>query len=63
MTTDDELRALLHEVKAGALKLVLSLPEREPVAELRLALHEMELYCTLIRRALKGDDDDDDTPN
>lgn len=57
------LNTLLHELKAGALALVLSLPGREPEAELRLALHELELYARLIRKALEGESDGDDTPN
>jgi len=55
----DALLRLLHEVKGGALALVLSLPGRDPVEELRLALQEMELYSGLIRKALEEHDGDD----
>jgi hypothetical protein len=46
-------------VQDGALALVLSLPGRDPVEELKLALAEFEQYAGLIRKALEGEDGDD----
>jgi len=57
----DKLTRLLAEVKDGALALVLSLPGRDPVEELKLALAEMELYAGIIRKALEEHDGDDGT--
>ena len=54
----DALLRLLAEVKDGALALVLSLPGRDPVEELRLARQEMALYVTLIDKALEEHDGD-----
>jgi len=55
----DALTRLLAEVQDGALALVLSLPGRDPVEELKLALAEFEQYAGLIRKALEGEDGDD----
>jgi len=55
----DALTRLLAEVQDGALALVLSLPGRDPVEELKLALAEMELYAGLIRKALEEHDGKD----
>ena len=57
----DALLRLLAEVRDGALALVLSLPCRDPVEELRLARQEMALYVALIDKALEEHDGDDGT--
>ena len=55
----DKLTRLLTELKEGAFALVLSLPGRDPEAELRLALTELELYVGLLRKALEAHDGED----
>jgi hypothetical protein len=55
----DALTKLLGEVKDGALALVLSLPGRNPVEELKLARQEMALYVALIDKALEEHDENE----